>query len=98
MPHFVDVANEIAQSYDDAWVLVPQIREAGLLTEEQYASLVRIDRHFSEMSESLWTTDAVREHPHWQHSRELAAEALSLLGRSPGRPRFEGITWIPAGE
>jgi hypothetical protein len=102
LPDFVDVPYEIAQTYDDAWVLAPQIREAGLLTEEQYASLERIDRLFEEMRgaslESLWTIEAVREDPLWRRSRELATEALSLLGRSPGRPRFEGITWVPAGE
>jgi hypothetical protein len=102
LPDFVDVPFEIAQTYNDAWVLAPQIREAGLLTADQYASLERIDRLFEEMSdaslEDLWTIEAVRKDPLWERSRELATEALSSLGRSTGRPRFEGITWIPAGE
>jgi hypothetical protein len=102
LPDFVDVPYEIAQTYDDAWVLTPQISEAGLLDEDQCASLARIDRLFGEMREhpldDLWTVEAVRTDPLWQRGRELATEALSSLGRSPGRPSFDGITWVPAGE
>lgn len=35
LPDFVHVPDEVALLYDDAWRLVPQIREAGLLTDDR---------------------------------------------------------------
>jgi len=90
---FVHVPDEVALLYDDAWRLVPQIREAGLITDEQYEVLARLDRHHEEMSkapkeDSLWTIQAMREDKRWEEGRRLAVEALATLGRELGRPSF----------
>jgi hypothetical protein len=103
LPDFVHVPDEVALLYEDAWVLVPQIREAGLLTDDEHAALARLDRHYGEMSDapdkdSLWTLEAMKHDDRWTKSRQLAVDALAALGRTPGRPEFPGITWIPAGD
>jgi hypothetical protein len=103
LPDFVHVPDEVTLLYDDAFRLVPQIREAGLLTDEQYETLARLDRHHEEMSnaadkESLWTVEAMRSDERWEKSRRLAAEALAALGRESGTPRFDGTTWFSASE
>ena len=103
LPDFVDVPAEVALLYDDAFRLVPQIREAGLITDEQEESLVRLDRLHRDMGiatdkDWLWTVDAMRSDERWARSRRLAAEALAALGREAGTPRFEGTTWVSASE
>lgn len=53
-------------------------------TEDEQAVLGRIDQVLVEMSGSgraaLWTDEAVCEHPKWMEVRELARQALDLLG------------------
>jgi hypothetical protein len=103
LPDFVHVPDEVALLYNDAFRLVPQIREAGLITDEQQGSLVRLNRHYERMSnatdkDSLWTVEAMQSDERWEKSRRLAAEALAALGRDAGTPRFEGTTWVSASE
>jgi hypothetical protein len=103
LPDFVDVPTEVLQRYEDAWVLVPQIREAGLLSDEQHEALARLDRHHTKLSEvdeadALWTAEGMRNDERWVKSRQLARDALERLGRPPGKPAFRGVTWIPAGD
>jgi hypothetical protein len=103
LPDFVHVPAEVALLYDDAFRLVPQIRDAGLITNEQQESLVRINRLHGDMGTAtdkdwLWTVDAMRSDERWARSRRLAVEALAALGREAGTPRFEGTTWVSASE
>jgi hypothetical protein len=103
LPDFVHVPDEIAMTYDDAWVLVPQIKEAKLLNDEQYEALARLDRHFEEMvsatdGDPLWTIEAMQVDDRWAKSRQLAEDALRALGRAPEPPHLSGITWVPAGK
>jgi hypothetical protein len=103
LPDFVHVPDEVALLYEDAWVLVPQIREAGLLTDDEYGALERLDRHYDDMSSApdkdwLWTLEAMKRDDRWTKSRQLAVDALATLGRRPGRPEFPRTTWIPAGD
>jgi hypothetical protein len=103
LPDFVAVPDEVLQLYEDAWVLVPQIREADLLTDEQYEALARLDRHHTTMAgidehDRFWTAEGMRNDKRWAMSRQLAGEALDRLGRPLGKPAFRGVTWIPAGD
>jgi hypothetical protein len=103
LPDFVHVLDEIALQYDDAWRLVPQIRQAGLLSDEQHEALARLDRHLEEMSnaadkDSLWTIETMEGDERWETFRRLAGQALAALGREPGRPSLEGTTWVSASE
>jgi hypothetical protein len=100
LPDFVHVPDEIVLLYDDAFKLVPQIREAGLIDEDQVEVLAELDRLFNDMSvaadkDHLWTVEAMSADERWETSRQIAANALAALCRSVSPPRFEGITWIP---
>lgn len=99
LPDFVFVPDEVVLLYEDAWLLVPLIRNAGLISDEQFDSLSRLDQHFEEMSnardkDSLLTVEAMIHDDRWKASRRLAEEALRALGATPGSPRFDGVTWI----
>ena len=103
LPDFVPAPDEIANLYHDAWVLVPQIHDAGLITDEQRNLLALLDRLHTEMenahdADQLWTVDGLRRDARWAEVRQLAGEALAALGFPPGPPEFRGITWVPAGD
>ena len=102
LPDFVHVPDEVALLYDDAFGLVPQIREAELIDDDQVQVLAELDRLFEEMSaaadrDQLWTTEAMSGDVRWERSRQLAARALRELGRPASSPRLEGIKWIRGG-
>jgi hypothetical protein len=103
LPGFVHVPDEVMLQYHDASLLVPQLRKAGVLSEEQDEALARLDHHLEEMSNAadkdfLWTIEAMEEDERWETPRRLAAQALAGLGREQGRPSFEGTTWVSASE
>jgi hypothetical protein len=99
LPEFVHVPDEVALIYDDAYVVVPQLCEAGVITDNQAEALSELDRQFTEMSDAhdratLWTREAMRVDKRWSEARRLATQALSLLGAAPGPPDFSGITFV----
>lgn len=99
LPDFVHVPDEVALLYDDAWVRVPWVRDAGLLTDDQYEALARLDRHYEQMTNAaekdwLWTVEAMQGDDRWTTSRQLATDALAALGRQPAPPQFPGTAWV----
>jgi hypothetical protein len=102
LPDFVHVPDEVALLYDDAFRLVPQIREAELIDDDTVQALADLDRLFEEMSteadrDRLWTLHAMSADERWEKSRQLAGTALATLGRPVAPPRLKGITWVPGG-
>ena len=100
LPDFVHVPDEVALVFDDAWALMPQLEEAGLVSPEQRRAIEPLSDLYDEMSiagdrESLWTIEAMRSDARWDRSRERAREALDRLGESQGQPTFEGVVWVP---
>jgi hypothetical protein len=103
LPDFVHVPQEVSLLYDDALMLVPWIREAGLITDEQEEALARLRRLHIEMAAAidndlLWTVEAMRSDERWEQGRGLATEALAALGRDLGRPSLGDTTWVSASE
>jgi hypothetical protein len=98
LPDFVYAPDEVIDSFGDAWVQVPWLREAGMIDDRQHEALARLDRHYEEMVEATdrepLLTLAGMEDARWATSRQLAAEALAAFGRTPGRPHFSGVTWV----
>ena len=99
LPSFVHVPDEVALVFDDAWDLVPQVVDAGLMTPAQHEPVAALDDLFNEMSDAadaddLWTIESMRTDPRWERARALARDALGRLGEPEGDPAFEGITWI----
>ncbi len=81
-PGFVHIPDELALTYNDCFLLVDQMANAGLLNEHQLARLKELDGALERMSEKeseeMWTLDALKKNAEWQDIRLMASE---LLGR-----------------
>src|ERR1700680_1498632 len=97
-PDFVQVPDELALNFDDAFRLRDQLEASGHLTRQQVEALERVDRLLEEMTNrhehSLWTLEALRASPDWQALRVEARSALGALGVGMGPASTEGITYI----
>ena len=88
LPGFVVIYDEIAQSYYDAFQHASRLRESRRLNDLQFAALAALDQLYEEMTtapdrERLWSLEAMKHDDRWKKSRELAKQALSLLGEGP---------------
>jgi hypothetical protein len=100
-PDFVQVPDELALNFDDAFQLSDQLEASGQLTRQQVEALERIDKLLEEMTgrheTALWTLEALRGSREWQAIRAEARSALGALGVGMGPPSTEGITYIRGG-
>ncbi|MDD6209893.1 MAG: hypothetical protein PUB21_04725 [Bacteroidales bacterium] len=97
LPDFVCIADEIALTYDETYVLLPQIAEEDKrFTPQVMETLKELDRLFGEMSEdkTLWDIDQLKENLKWEKSRLLAYEALQLLGEPYEFPDLGYISYV----
>jgi hypothetical protein len=46
-------------------------------------------------TESIWTLEAMKTRPDWQHLRGLAHNTLSLFNVAEAKPNLDWITFIP---
>ncbi len=100
-PDFVQVPDELALNFDDAFRLSDQLEASGYLTRQQVEALERVDKLLEEMTNrhesSLWTLESLRANPDWQAIRAEARSALGVLGVGMGPPSSEGITYVRGG-
>jgi hypothetical protein len=100
LPTFVFVPDEVALTFDNAMTVIDQIRDAGLLTDEQIELLSRINTIFDTMSgpghESFWTPDSMQHDATWNKIRTLAKKALHSLDRQARKPDLGWIRYIPS--
>jgi DNA-binding MarR family transcriptional regulator len=77
------LADELALELADVSILVPQLVEQGLLTQEQSEAIRRLDEFLTRMSGEenahLWTEEALVRDEAWVTVRELAASALETM-------------------
>jgi hypothetical protein len=84
-------AQEFVLAFDDAYMLARDCRQLTW-TRAQLEALDEIDRELSRITaqanSALWTEDALRDAPEWQHVRVLAERALEAVGMSakPANP------------
>jgi hypothetical protein len=102
LPEFVHAPDEIALTYHDAWLLVPELREAGLVAGIELEVFAELDRLFDEMTEAddrdtLWTIQAMYADDRWASARELALTALEHLGFAPAPATVRGTAWVDGG-
>lgn len=100
-PDFVQVPDELALNFGDAFRLIHQLEASGHLTRQQAEALERVDKLLREMTNrhesSLWTLESLRVSPAWQALRAEARSALAALGVGMGPPSTEGITYVRCG-
>jgi hypothetical protein len=96
LPDFVCLTCEISTLYTDAYLLVPQLEEARLITAEAGAALRRLDAFFREMPEDIECFDgsSLPTHSFWAEARRLAADALVALGEDVAPPDLTHVSWV----
>ena len=76
-------ADELALSFEDGHLLLPQRVSAGWLAVEAIQHFAAVHAALSDMSGAerahLWTVEALRDAPEWARARQLAARALHFL-------------------
>ena len=86
-PHFVVVADELAQSLNGTSHCWQSLADAGRLRPEIIARLRALDARFKAMSGSahaeIWTLQALETHPFWTEIRSSAREIFAALTPSP---------------
>lgn len=98
LPSFVVVTDELAQGYSDAYLLLAQIRNAGLIDATQQECFDRVQEVLEEMSrqgdKGTWSVEGLRSSDEWKSVRLAARSALDSLGRELRLPTLEGVTFV----
>ena len=96
LPDFVCATDEVATTYGDAFLLVPQLVRAGLINEAAKESLAELDDWFEDMPRNSTISDrsSLRNHEFWETARKLAKNALRSLGEEVRAPDLSHISWI----
>jgi hypothetical protein len=82
LPEFVHVPDELALTFDDAYVLLPRLRAAHLVDDDAVHQLEQL--HDKLASISAWTPEALRSDPTWLEIRRQASVVLDGLGAPRG--------------
>lgn len=82
-PDFAVVTDELVNDFDDAYRLVPQLKELGLISDKAESLLVDIDKIIQEMEkqEELWGHNGLRNSPLWEECRRIAQVILIELNK-----------------
>lgn len=96
LPDFVHVPDEIALTFDEAFLRRRVLVEERLISEEALKMLTELDKLFEVMSQdkSLWDNKKLKESIEWQLTRSHARTILDILGEDLTRPDFDNIDWI----
>jgi hypothetical protein len=98
LPKWVHIPDEIALTFEESYYLLYQIFDAGLVNSEQVNAINRVNETLSEMSasddKSIWTLDALKNHPKWEKLRELSKTAITRLGLGVSEPDLGWISYI----
>lgn len=96
LPDFVCVTDEVASTFGDAFLLVPQLERAGLVAAEAAHALRALDEFFERMPDDrpLAEPESLKDHPFWTEARRLAGIALNKLGEERRPPQLSGTEWV----
>ena len=96
LPTFAIVQDEVIAVFGDAFLLLPQLIEADLLSKEAIASIIRCFNlmDMAVRNESTSGAESFRHHETWQKVRSLANQALNKMGEARGKPDLSHIDWI----
>lgn len=96
LPKFVLVTDEIALTFGDAYLLVPQLVTSGLIDPIAARALKDLDDWFDQMPQdgSVVDTKSLESHEFWKTARRLAATALNALGHQISPPNLSHVKWV----
>lgn len=99
LPDFVPLADELALTFDDGYILLPQLVEAGLVSAEAAALADELSETFDAMGgeenyEAYWTEQKVADSPEWAAIRSKARALLEMLGETLRPPGLAGVTYV----
>lgn len=94
LPQFVVITDEIALTYHDAFLMLPQLK--NMIPIAVIDKLQKLDCLFDEMSEfeSLWSIESLKEHVCWEECRALAKESLDALGVKYSEPDLSFMSFV----
>ena len=82
-PDFVALPDELALDFDDGYQLVPELKDAGLISQPAFDLLSQIDQLLEQMTNrekgDVWSMEGFKQNPVWQECRALAINALMEL-------------------
>ena len=98
LPEFVCVTDEVLNNFSDAYLLVGQLRRAGLVDDQAAVALKRLDDHLERLPSdpTLAETASLSTHPFWAEARALASSALSAMGESTRPPVLRRTRYLKA--
>jgi hypothetical protein len=98
LPWFVSVADEVAITFGEAYILRGWIEDAELIDPGLVPKLDAIEKQTVAMSgqahPEFWTDEALRTFPEWQQLRVQAREILADLGIELAPPNLSTITYV----
>ena len=96
LPDYVDVKDEVINTFCDAFLLLPQLIENGLLNKEAIASVLRCFNWMNMivLNDSTSDLESFKNHESWGKVRILAAKALDEMEEEKGKPDLSHIEWI----
>ena len=97
LPSFVHVPDELLSEYAEAFLLAPQVLDAGLVTSDQFAIAEHLDRACAAMHVDEVYDDAlaaVQHDPAWQDLRRKARELLVALGEDLRLPDLSHAVYV----
>jgi hypothetical protein len=97
LPEFVDVPDEIALTFNEAYLLIENFDKEGLMTTSQKMDLRQIDSALEQMSkgEDVWTLNALKTSSQWEDVRLLASNALKAFNIPKQAPDLFWLRYIP---
>ena len=99
LPDFVVATDEVAENFYDAFLLLPQLEEGGMVEGNAADVIRRVNRMFDSMppmpdgSLADYAAD-LRNHDFWARARVAAKEALLALNEEVVAPKFLHTTWV----
>lgn len=97
LPAFVDVPDEVALTFSEAFLLTDPLVKEGLITIYQQAELKQLDALLDQMSDNkgLWTLAALQSSPEWRQVRHLAENILKSFLIPKEMPNLFWIQYVP---
>jgi len=96
LPDYVSPTDEVATTFGDAYLLVPQLVRAQAIPPAAAKRMAELDAWFASMPKdgSLADPETLETHSFWNTARQLAKAALDELGQDACSPDLSHISWI----